>query len=369
MKKLLFITSNTPSEGNAGDKTTKILLKELGESYLVDLVYFKYKKAKVFEPESPNVQVIKVVNNSKLLKIANTLLFPFVYPMFSVRYNWWLMLKLRRIIKKGSYSGIVLVYSQTFLYGKFFNHDIPIFMYSMDVLAQKISRLHGGLISSFCKRSEKFCLTIPNSYIFTVSKKDCNLVKQLYGLPSNEALAYIDPKIMDSRPTEINRETYVFMAAWSREENLEGLLWFFEKVAPLIDFDIRVVIIGRGLASDAIKCHNSHIKIETWGFVDNPYPEVSNCRAFLSPLFNGAGVKQKVFEALACGAPVIGNDIAFEGIDEKYEKYMYRFNNEIDFVDCMKKDILLEERINLKNSFSHDYHSKTIPQYIKEVIG
>lgn len=369
MKKLLFITSNTPSDGNAGDKTTKILLNELGDSYLVDLIYFKYKRAKEYEPDSPNVRVFKIVHNSKIKKIANVILFPIIYPMFSVRFNWLLLFKLRRIIKEGDYSGVVLVYSQTFLYGRFFNHDIPIFLYSMDILAQKISRLHGGLTAYICKKSEQFCLSIPNSYIYTVSKKDCELVNSLYNLPSNEALAYIDPQIVESIPTFINNDTYVFMAAWSREENREGLLWFFESVAPLIDFYVRIVIVGRGLPSDFIRCNNDRIKIEVLGFVDNPYPIVSNCRAFLSPLFNGAGVKQKVFEALACGTPVIGNEIAFEGIDNRYGDYMLHFENEREFIECMKKEIPIEERVSLKNNFSRDYHSKTIPQYIKEIIG
>jgi glycosyltransferase involved in cell wall biosynthesis len=158
------------------------------------------------------------------------------------------------------------------------------------------------------------------------------------------------------------------MAAWSRAENMEGLTWFFNKVAPLIDFEATIVIIGKGLTKDYLRCNNPNIKIQLLGFVDNPYPEVSNCRAFLSPLFNGAGVKQKVFEALACGTPVIGNEIAFEGIDPKYSRFMLNFEDEKDFVKCMKEQFSLDERLTLKKNFSQDYHSKTIPQYIKEVI-
>jgi len=33
-------------------------------------------------------------------------------------------------------------------------------------------------------------------------------------------------------------------------------------------------------------------------------------KALISPLFTGAGIKVKVIEALACGIPVIGTDIA-----------------------------------------------------------
>jgi hypothetical protein len=202
-----------------------------------------------------------------------------------------------------------------------------------------------------------------------VSKKDCQLIKELYGLPSYAALAYIEDQILKAVPEKIDENSFVFMGNWKRNDNLDGLIWFFNKVAPIIDFDVVINIVGKYVPDNVVGYVNPHVKVNVLGFVDNPYPLISNSRAFLSPLFSGAGVKQKVFEAMACGTPVIGNEIAFEGIDTHFGAFMLRFKNENEFVECMKKELPLKDRLEFKNAFSSAYRSKTIPQYIKEIVG
>ena len=60
------------------------------------------------------------------------------------------------------------------------------------------------------------------------------------------------------------------------------------------------------------------------GFVDNPYKIMSESLGLIAPLFHGAGIKVKVIESLACGTPVIGTEVAFEGIDFIENKYLIR---------------------------------------------
>ena len=50
-------------------------------------------------------------------------------------------------------------------------------------------------------------------------------------------------------------------------------------------------------------------------------------RVAIVPLRSGAGVKGKVIEAMAKGVPVVGTDIAFEGMP-KDEQYLYRGVND-----------------------------------------
>lgn len=367
MKKVLFITAFTPSDIAAAEKNTKILLEDMGSSFHVDLIYARYDTDVDYTPHSQNIYVIKVFKNSKWLKIANVLLFPLLYPIYTVRFNRTRLRELQQIVDKGNYSAIVFEHNQNFLFAKYLRTSVPKLLYCHDVMFQRVSRVHGWLVSSFCKWSEKFCFKIPNSSIYAISQKDCNMIKELYGFDAYPALAYIEPQIISSKPSEIYNDDYAFMANWKRSDNIEGLVWFFEKVAPLIDFPVRINIVGKNLNYKYDES-NPNVKVNYMGFVDNPYPFISNCRAFLSPLFTGAGVKQKVFEALACGVPVIGNDIAFEGIDSSYEKYMLKFNDEKDFVECMRKDISLSERLKLKEDFTLSYHSKTIPVYIQEIV-
>lgn len=50
------------------------------------------------------------------------------------------------------------------------------------------------------------------------------------------------------------------------------------------------------------------------GFVDDSLDVLYKSSALIAPLFAGAGVKVKVIDAFTTGTPVIGTNIAFEGL-------------------------------------------------------
>ncbi len=87
MKKILFLTALFRMKLLLPRKNTKIMLDDLGRFYLVDLVYFKYDIDESYIPTHKNVRVLRVCKNSVLVKFLNVLLFPFIHPMFSVRFN------------------------------------------------------------------------------------------------------------------------------------------------------------------------------------------------------------------------------------------------------------------------------------------
>lgn len=368
MKKVLFITAFTPSDVSASEKNTRILLEDLASSFDVDLIFSRYKGDVEYKPVASNIKTVKTFNNSKLIKVFNVLMFPILFPFFTVRFNFFRLRKIQKIVDAGKYGAIVFEHNQCILFAKFIKFDGPKLLYCHDVLYQKISRAYNKLIANFCRWSEDYCFRVKGASIYAISQKDCDLIKNLYGVDSRPALAYIEPQIMAAKPEKILENEYVFLANWARADNSDGLVWFFEKVVPLIDFPAKISIIGKHLHYQ-YDGSNPNVTVDYMGFVSNPYPYVSNCRAFLSPLFTGAGVKQKVFEALACGVPVIGNEIAFEGIDTSFSKYMFRFENEGDFVQCMRREVPMAERLKLKEEFTKSYHSKTIPMYIEELVN
>ncbi|MFH1933511.1 MAG: glycosyltransferase family 4 protein [Pseudomonadota bacterium] len=63
------------------------------------------------------------------------------------------------------------------------------------------------------------------------------------------------------------------------------------------------------------KIKNNNIRY--LGFLNNPYSVISKARALIAPLFQGGGVKVNCLESLLCGIPIIGTNVAFEGIDDK----------------------------------------------------
>lgn len=367
-KKILFLTAFLPHPGAAAEKNTMLMLEDLSRIYDIDLIYFKYEYDKEYVSPNTHIRVVGVFKNSLINKITNVVCYPIVHPLFSVRFNWSILRYIKKLSKKEQYDALVCEHSQMFLYAKYLDAYLPKFIFCHDVIIQRVQRTSNSLISSFCKWSERTCLKIKNATFYSVSQKDCDILKEYYSLNASPCLAYVDKQVVNAVPTEIRNE-YVFMGKWSRADNLDGVIYFFDKVAPLIKKEITISIIGKNFPLNKINNNNPHVKINVLGFVDDPYPLIANCKAMLSPLFSGAGTKQKVFESLACGTPVIGTEIAFEGINPLFSKYMLLCKKPEDYVKAIEEcSFSLEERIDLKMRFIEAYHSKTMPEYISEIL-
>ncbi len=367
MKKILFITAFLPSNSAAAEKNTKIMLEDLSSDNIVDLVYFRYSSDEYYKSPNKNVKVLEFFKISLISKLFNVATHPFLYPIFSVRFNWLNLFKLKRHVRTGKYDIIICDHSQTFLYAKYLNPTIPKILLSHDVIAQRIQRTSSIAIQKFCIHSERYCLSQPNSYVFSFSQKDCDLIKNIYGIKAFLCLDYIDPKIISAHPNFIG-DYFVFIGKWSRADNLDGVIWFIEKVCPLLKKNIDIKIIGKNFPYKLLSPLNS-VSIECLGFVDDPYPIIANSKALLAPLFTGAGIKVKVIEALACGTPVIGTDIAFEGIPNDFSNGMVLANDAKTFANKLVSfNMGLDERIKMKKRFIKNYKSITIPEFLKNKV-
>lgn len=367
--KIFYLTAFVPNPSAAGEKNTMLMLNDLGREHTVDLAYFKYAEFSDYTPEISNIKVVFTSRISRIIKIFNVLNFPLIYPIFSVRFNWIELFKIKKIIKKNKYDLLIFNHSQTFLYSKFLNKSIPKILISHDVISQRVRRKSSKIIQKICMFSEKKCLEGKNKYIFSSCQKDSNLIEDFYKIQSHVYNTYIDEKILNAKHQKID-SYYVLFGDWRRTDNYEGALWFLNKVLPLCQSKMRLKIIGNNFPIQDIKSTNKIHDIEILGFVVDPYIIISNSIAMISPLFTGAGIKVKVIESLACGTPVIGTVISFEGISSEFKKYMIEANTPQEYLNAINSPILgLNERISLKEKFINSNKSETLPVYIKKFFS
>lgn len=364
-RKILFITPFVPSSEGAAENFTRLFLEELSANdFDVDLVYFKYSFEKEYIPIHTNIHVIFVKKNSIFVKLKNYLLYPFIHPIFSVRFDWKLMYNLRKRIKKGLYDYVYLDHSQMFLYGHFFP-NIPIFMRSHDVMLQRYSRQGNLLLRWIIKKSEQKALNIKKAIIFVPSDKDKILLQQNYGIIAKLSKEYLDIKVINATPNTIEKRI-IFLGKWTRKDNYDGLVWFIDNVYNSIDHSISIDIIGKGLPSFILEKIKEKKNICYHGFVDNPYPLIASSLCVVSPLFSGAGIKVKVIEALACGTPVVGNDISFEGIESPDFQFTKKANSPYDYIyeisNCY--NLSVSDRINFKKKFIANYNNNSIIRFL-----
>ena len=365
MKRILFLTPFVPSNKAGGENFTRLLLEHLSLSFKVDLIYYHYATDPIYISPNENVKVVKKAINSTKVKLKNYLKYPYIHPIFSIRFDKKILRLIQYLMKNKCYDLLFLDHTQMALYGKYFP-NIPKILMSHDVMVQRFSRKGNWLSKKLIIAGEKRLMNQPNITVFSFSEKDREIIRCTYGIDSKVTNFFLDESIVNAEPSEIKKRV-VFMGKWKRADNFEGLKWFFDNFYKKVDKSILISIIGKWLPDDFQTKLVMFENVEYLGFVDNPYPLIANSIATISPLFSGAGVKVKVVESLACGTPIIGTDIAFEGISAQYTSFMLRSDTPIEYANIINSiDISLEKRKEFKKKFVATYKEADISKFICE---
>lgn len=365
MSKILFVSAFTPSSSSAGQNFTLQLLGDLSKNHTIDLVFFK-TGSDVFKSKDPSLRVVEEVPLSPALKLIHVVLFPFFHPLFSGRFSYRVLMLIRRLIKGGSYDIVYFDFSQVFLYSLFFRRQRKLLM-CHDIIYQKYKRSGHILERWWVYLTEKIIFAAPETTLLTFSEKDRAIIRKIYKRPSEVVNFFLSPMIMDLAP-EVNVEpnTFCFFGAWNRHENSGGLAWFLKNVLPTLSGDSKFVIIGPHLPEELARAVAQQKNISYVGFVKNPYEIIQRCVALIAPIFQGAGVKVKVIESLACGTPVVGTTIAFEGIPRAVTGGTFVCRTPGDFAKRIGEiPTLPGTRTKLRSWFLENYKPGSLEPFIK----
>lgn len=365
--RILFLTPFLPSEIAGGHNYTRLLLKNLAEcGHKIDLLYCKYPEDSYYaNPNPSNIKVLKVCKISSVIKFINAIKFPFFHPVFTIRFSWKILFLLKKLDKKEHYDLIYLDHPQMYLYGLFFSQKKILMAH--DVMAQRYERGASKAIAQIVKLGEKIFFGMRNCSIFSFSNKDQYLIKKIYGIESYVTDFFIDEKIQQLSSPVLD-DYFVFFGKWDRNDNLDGLKWFFTNVYEKMDANTHIYIIGVALPKEFQTVLTKYKNVRYLGFVDNPYTLIANAKAMFAPLFSGAGVKVKVVESLACGTPVIGNDISFEGISEEFRNFMISASSPKEYLVAISNlNRSLTERVSFRSRFLKRYNSQSILGFLKKV--
>lgn len=360
-KKILFVTAFPPNDRTAGQNYSMNLIGDLSNTHHVDIICWRYEGHSISQEISDKATILKEYNvNVKARSIIWSAIF-FLFPFFTVRFNLSALCYIRKICKY--YDVLYFDFSQVFVYSLFLSHSCKIIM-CHDVISQKFARDNKFYIYKWwINYSEKRLLNSAKR-ILCFSEKDKALISVNKKISVEVVSFYIDKKIFDIQFESLKLESFFcFYGAWNRNENLSGLIWFIDKVFPLCNSNVTIKIIGGGMPLDIRMKIGKYQNISYLGFVDNPYSVIAKSKALLAPLFCGAGVKVKVIEALALGTPVIGSDIAFEGImkvdyagNKKSQMLFSDAENMATLINGFQ--VSLKEKMDIRNLFLSKYGSR-----------
>jgi glycosyltransferase involved in cell wall biosynthesis len=112
------------------------------------------------------------------------------------------------------------------------------------------------------------------------------------------------------RPDRIKKEpdTIIFSGKMSYHANITMAAYLVDEIMPRVWQErpnVRVVIVGKD-PSSAIRRFAENPKITVTGTVEDIRPFLWKASVAVVPLIYGAGIQNKILEAMAAGTPVIG---------------------------------------------------------------
>ena len=127
------------------------------------------------------------------------------------------------------------------------------------------------------------------------------------------------PCIFDLPPSPApleGRKDLLFVGGFWHEPNSDAMIWFVEAVWPLVRMnepEAVLRIVGANAGEDVLALAQTP-GVEILGFVSDLTEVFDRHRVFVAPLRFGAGMKGKVAQSLSFGLPVVGTNVAAEGM-------------------------------------------------------
>jgi len=156
----------------------------------------------------------------------------------------------------------------------------------------------------------------------------------------------------------------VMLGKMSYYPNYEGAMFFIKEVFPILRkrFNwLELYIVGSNPPKD-LKKFDGKNGIHVTGFVEDPWYYVARSLVTIAPIRMGAGIQNKVLEAMALGKAVVGTNKAFQGLNMGVDgKHFIQANDAKEFVEkisylvengSIRKDVGLNAKNLVRDHFT-----------------
>jgi glycosyltransferase involved in cell wall biosynthesis len=110
--------------------------------------------------------------------------------------------------------------------------------------------------------------------------------------------------------------TIVFTGVMNYSPNTDAALYLIDEILPLVRRsvpDAKLLIVGRNPPPHLIDA-GQRPGVNVTGFVDDVRPYLERATVFAAPLRFGAGIQNKLLEAMAMEVPVVASPLAADGL-------------------------------------------------------
>lgn len=139
-------------------------------------------------------------------------------------------------------------------------------------------------------------------------------------------------------PTHVARDIdLVFTGNLAYEPNVVAVEFFCREILPIIHRqrpDVRFFAVGTSPSPRVLRFQDGTSIVVT-GFVESMPEMLNRSRVFVAPLQSGAGIQNKVLEAMACGLPVVSTAFGNGGIQARDGNEILLADSARDFASCV----------------------------------
>jgi polysaccharide biosynthesis protein PslH len=118
--------------------------------------------------------------------------------------------------------------------------------------------------------------------------------------------------------------------------NIDGVLWFIEKVYPRIRAErpqVSFDIIGARPPRKILKLANDGTGIKVRGYVEELTPYLEKAGVLVVPVRVGSGMRVKILNGMSSGLPIVSTSIGCEGIRAEHGRHLFIADTAEDFAD------------------------------------
>ncbi len=133
--------------------------------------------------------------------------------------------------------------------------------------------------------------------------------------------------------------TLVFTGKMDYRPNIDAVLWFADKVLPLIRrqaAEAHFLIVGRN-PHPRLDALRSNPAVTLTGAVDDVRPLIRDAAVYVIPLRVGGGTRFKALEAMAAGKPIVSTRLGVEGLGVRDGSEMLLADDPRAFADAVLK--------------------------------
>ena len=230
------------------------------------------------------------------------------------------------LMTPGTFDVVHVEHLRGSMYGQYIKSKlpkVPVVWDSVDCISFLFKQASSQSVSGFGKYMTRFELgrtrmmeaKLVDAFdqVLVTSETDKNALLELT-LPSSKSAPIsvlpngVDLDFFHPNP-EVKREkeTLVFSGKMSYHANIAMVKFLAAEIMPRVWMErpnVRLVIVGKDPTSD-VRALGSDSRITVTGTVEDIRPDLWKATIAVVPLVYGAGIQNKILEALACGTPVV----------------------------------------------------------------